>query len=311
MTIIEYIKLAHRNLFIIICCTLFCSATGLIYANNLNTNLYDNQFFISIGIQDKQKSTDSYANLQAADQITESIQGWLKDPALQQSIQQQSNLNYQFNAKKQEKNNLIISFTSSNKNSASLFIETIISNLKQRTDAYNQNSDITILLNPQHLFTSPKTSPKNIYIILATLIGLFLGFIFAFIYEEITGKIKSIQQFTTISGISNYFHFNNNKDLQKNPQYLSRYLHQKYSNQKLQILDLTHKTKIGLETISKHGNFQEIKSWNIPSDLDNVQTELPTLILIELGYTSTSNLLNIKKLGFSQLEAVIFNYIKK
>jgi hypothetical protein len=56
---------------------------------------------------------------------------------------------------------------------------------------YSQNSDLTILLNPQTLFTSQKSNPQAIYIIIATLLGLILGFIFSWLYEAIIQKPKT------------------------------------------------------------------------------------------------------------------------
>lgn len=191
MTISAYFKLAQRNLLTIICCTLLSSAAGFIYSRSLNTNLFDNQLFISISIQDKQKSTNAYENLQAADQITESIQGWLKDPSLQKQLHQQTGLNFPFGGKRQEKNNLLINFISSDQTSASTFSAALISTLKQRVTEYSQNSDLTILLNPQTLFTSQKSNPQAIYIIIATLLGLILGFIFSWLYEAINQKPKT------------------------------------------------------------------------------------------------------------------------
>jgi|GEM_PF-5414104 len=188
MTTLQYLKFAQRNLFTIICCTILSSAAGFIYSNSLNTNLFDNQLFVSISIQDKQKATNAYENLQAADQITESIQGWLKDPSLQQQLHQQTNLNFPFSGKRQEKNNLLINFTSSDQASASIFSEALIKTLKQRVTEYSQNSDLTILLNPQTLFTSKKSNPQAVYLIIATLLGLLLGLIFSWLYEEISKK---------------------------------------------------------------------------------------------------------------------------
>lgn len=191
MTILDSFKLAKRNLLTIICCTLLSSTAGFIYSRSLNTNLFDNQLFISISIQDKQKTTNAYENLQAADQITESIQGWLKDPSLQQQLHQQTGLNFPFSGKRQEKNNLLINFISSDQASASTFSTTLVSTLKQRVTEYSQNSDLTILLNPQTLFTSRKSNPQVIYLIIATLLGLILGFIFSWLYEEISPKSKT------------------------------------------------------------------------------------------------------------------------
>ena len=191
MTILKYYNFARRNLFTIICCTLLSSAAGFLYSNSLNTNLFDNQLFVSISIQDKQKSTNAYENLQAADQITESIQGWLKDPSLQQQLHQQTGLNFPFSGKRQEKNNLLINFVSSDQASASTFNQALVSTLKQRVTEYSQNSDLTILLNPQTLFTSQKSNPQAIYLIIATLLGLTLGLIFSWLYEEINGRSKT------------------------------------------------------------------------------------------------------------------------
>lgn len=310
MNIIEHLKLFHRNLFIILVCVLASAATASFLINRLNSEPLENSLFVSISVQDKQGATNAYENLQAADQITESVQGWLKDPSLQAEINNKTSLDYSIRGKRQEKNNLLINFASSSPSTAQQYSYSIIETLNQRLQQYSRNSDLNFYINAQPLHSSESPSRAAIYLILSTLAGLILGYSFSWLFELITGKINSLKQFKAVTGISHPFQFSSDKKLKRNYKYLLAYLNQQYQDQKIQLLDLSHKSKVGLEVISKHGQFKEVKSYNLPEDLEKINLALPTIIIAELGHTQEANLKDLLKLQFNQVEAIIFDHVK-
>lgn len=311
MNINEYFQLARRNLVIILICTLASSAVGSILVNKLNSEALENSLFISISVQDKQPYTSSaFDNLQAADQMTESIQGWLKDPSLQAEISNSTGLNYAIKGKRQEKNNLIINFTSEDSISAEKYSQSIVKILTDRLAQYSKNSNLSFFLNPTPLHSTNSPHRATILLILALLLGALLGYGFSYLYELVLGKVRSIKQFKEITNLASPFHFQSNRHLSKNYQYLVAYLNQNYQDKKVQLLNLSHRSKVGLEIISKHGNFTEIKSYDLPTELEKINKDLPTIIIVELGFTNQNTLENLLKLSFTKLEAIIFDRIK-
>lgn len=310
MTIIEYFKLAQRNFLLIAFCLLCGSTTGFWLANKQPINLVEHSILVNLAIQDKTRATSAHDNLQAADHITESIQGWLKSHSFQTDLQNKFPNSLAFTAKKQEKDNLVISFTNTDTEQARTFSQNLIQLINQWIEQYNQKSDLNIILNAEPLASTAKPIPLALYLIISSLMGLIIGYLASWYYEIINNKLTSAQQFHSIF-TTTPFSFSNSRDFKKHHQYFSKYLNQKYQHQPLQILDLTHKNKIGVETISKHGHFQSIKSWNIPNDLEHIAIDHPTIILGELGYTSVNDLTSLHRLGIQKVEGIIFDHVKR
>jgi capsular polysaccharide biosynthesis protein len=278
-------------------------------SRSLNNEPYENTLFISIGVQDKYKGSDSYESLQAADQITESIQGWFKDPSFQKELSASSKLGYSIKAKKQEKNNLLVNFSSADENSANLYKQSIVETLNKRISSYNQLSDLQINLAATTLDISRKADALPLYLMLSALIGLIFGVLISFFYENLFGKIGSLDEFRDITGLNSPFVFSSVKNLKSNHYFLIKYLNQHYRDQKVQLLDLTHKSKIGLEMLSRLGQFRDIKSYDLPRELEKIDPEYPTVIICELGHTTKQMLRDLSLLKFTSLEAIILDRI--
>jgi hypothetical protein len=276
-------------------------------ARSLNSEPFENTLFISVGIQDKYKGSDSYENLQAADQMTESIVGWFKDPSFQKELTASSQLGYALKAKKQEKNNILVNFNSTDENTANLYKQGILDTLNKRISSYNQLSDLQINLPTATLDISRKADGLSLYLMLSALIGLIFGVFISYLYESFFDKIASLNDFRTITGLESPFVYSSVKKLKSQHHFLIKYLNQNYRDNQVQLLDLTHKSKIGLELLSKFGEFREIKSYDLPRDLEKINPAHPTVIICELGYTSKQTLRELSLLKFTHLEAVILD----
>ncbi len=309
MTILEFLKLLYRNIFVILITILICLGAGLAASNALSSKGFENTLFLSIGVQDKYQSSDAYENLQAADQITESIQGWFKDPSFQKEINEYSGLGYALKAKKQEKNNIVVGYSSGDANKSLLYKESILEILGERISSYNQLSDLQINLASAKLNVSQKPDSLPLYLILSSLIGLILGMLIAWIYEITFNRLTSLNEFSQISGVEAPFCYESVKKLKSRHQFLIKYLSGKYHDNKIQLLDLTRGNKTGLEFLSKHGQFSDIKSFKIPQEIEQVNISHPSVIICELGYTDKTLLKNITLLGFTHIEAIILDRI--
>jgi capsular polysaccharide biosynthesis protein len=310
MTLLDYLKLFHRNIFIILLTTAVCLCAGVFASDAAGrSGNFDNTVFLSIGIQDSGNSTDSYENLQAADQITESIQGWFRDPLFQQTVNQNSGLNYSLKAKKQEKNNLLLNYFSQNESDARKYHDAVISELGQRLASYDRASDLKINLAADSLSINPRGSSLPLYLFITLLLGLACGMAMAFLYEYLFHKVMFATELKNNFPETKVFHYRSYKNFKKNYGYLLNYLNNQYSRQKIQIIDLTRKSKIGLEIISKHGDFQEVRSYDLPHDLEKIKSGLTTIIITEFGHTSTNTLSDLSILNFSKVELIAFDRI--
>jgi capsular polysaccharide biosynthesis protein len=309
MTFSEYFKLGTRNLTFILFITLFCAFFGIVGNNIVEKGDFNNSLFFTISIQDKSDSSDAYSNLQASDQFTESLQGWFKDPSLLKSIGNQSHLTFAINAKKQEKNNLIISFKSDTIENAKTFKEAINSEISKKISAYNSNSDIRVFITSSELHSEEQNSRLIIFLLIATFIGLIFGYVAAYYYEIFTMKLLSKRDFIKKIKPANSFSFSSYKKFKLEHHFLTTYINNKYKHKSIQLLDLTHKSKVGIEVLSKYGDFQEIKSFDLPSDLSKVNPENPTIIICELGKTSIKTLELLKTCGFNQTEGILFDRV--
>lgn len=191
MTISEHLKLAYRNKILILFVTFIALICGFVVANNNQQFRFNNTIFYIFGVQDANHQTDLYENLQAADQITESIQGWFKDPSFLESINQQGALSYGLKSKKQDKNNLVITFTSDSAANGKFFSQSINTTLADRINSYNAHSDLQIRISSQSHHVSEKGSELGLYLFVSLLLGIVLGQISALLFEFLRGKLST------------------------------------------------------------------------------------------------------------------------
>jgi hypothetical protein len=191
MTFNEYLGITERNKFFILISILICGLTGALLGFQKNT-LYNSSLFITFSVKSSQSSSEE--NLQSSDQITETIQGWFKDPAFLKNKETDSIYQINANAKKQEKNNLLISYDSIDQKTAEDKSTIILDLLQNRLSEYNKNSDLKVniaLSSNTHL---QSTNPIFSYSIIGLLIGLISGLALSLLYEIKHQKIISLIQ---------------------------------------------------------------------------------------------------------------------
>lgn len=312
MNIQDHLKLAYRNKYLIIITTLACVLSGYFFYINQSSNHYETNQLISFAIQNQKPSvSDSspYENLEAADQITESIQGWFISPAFLNELQQQTTLNYSIKARKQEKNNLLITFNSENQLNAQKYSEQILKSLQNRLDQYNQKSDLRINAAITESQTNTKNSNPILYLSLGFLIGLIVSYLASLSWEKLgnfTNTAEEVEAILKIPILDQYF---NESSLVKNHLYLTKLISQKLKGDELQIIDLTKRSRFGLEIISKYTNYQSMKSYNLPADLEKIKFAKPSLIIVQLGHTTKNCLQRLAKIDLSHCEVIIIDHL--
>jgi capsular polysaccharide biosynthesis protein len=174
MTSKQTFKFIWKLKFLILLTTFLALIGSYLAYQKANLTPFQNTVFFSIGAQSKTTGTSSYENLQAADQFTESVQGWFRDPGFLEKINSLSGQNFALNARKQEKNNLLITFNSSNQEQGIKHANSISQTLQTAITTYSQNSDTNFNLALQNQNFTEQSANILFYL----LIGLFAGLIF-------------------------------------------------------------------------------------------------------------------------------------
>lgn len=292
MNIKEFIKLILRNKVSILICILLCTISGYFYAEKKQQHVINSNIFITFSIKNSLNSS-SDENLQASDQITETVQGWFKDPALINEIKDQSKLNFGIIAKKQEKNNLQISYDSNDLVSAQIFEKQIINSLKTRIDSYNQNSDFLVKIGLENGFHQAIGNITNIYLLLSSLIGLILGIIIAYFYEISSDKFLSRSE---IKNSITYSH--------ENSKLILSLLNSKKSN-KIQFIQLFPKTNTSTKSFYKELSLKEKEIIIIDKNIDQLR-EQDSIFLVSLGKTTKTQYESVKTISGKPILTIIF-----
>lgn len=171
--------------FLILLTTILGLIGGYLAYQRANLSPFQNTVFFSIAAQSKtNNATSAYENLQAADQFTESVQGWFRDPGFLEKINSISKQNYSLNARKQEKNNLLITFSTPTEEQGIVHGNTISQTLQSEIQIYNQNSDTNFNLALQNQYHSEQPANLIFYLLIGLFSGLFFPIILIWLYFE-------------------------------------------------------------------------------------------------------------------------------
>ncbi len=310
MSTIDLLRLVKRNFLFITLAALVGLMAGFGVTKIKPTANLENSLFYSFSVNAKNSTqNNNYENLQSADQITESIQGWIKDPAFQDNVTNESNLKLQIRGKKQEKNNLIISFDSKNTAEADLYQKAIDHELRKRLSTYNLASSFDIAIGSQSFHSESKLDLSFIFIFGGLIIGKFLGIWAAYLHEQYRNKLITVKTLSKLINHQALFYFSSLYHFKKHHAILTAYLDRKYHQQKIQLINLTKKPKVGLETLSSMSEGVEMKSYEFPKQLKDIKANCPAIILVQLGETSNQHLTELNLFSLENHEVIVFNRI--
>jgi capsular polysaccharide biosynthesis protein len=162
--------------------TIAATAFGLLY----DGNPVSATIFVNIGaVQDMtfSEAKDPFNTLQAADQFTESVQGWFKNPSFLEEIKSGSGLNVDFNVRKQEKQNLLLTFRSDTPENAMLIATVTRTGLEKRISSYNSMNASNFTLSLFDTFLNEGTTPIWLFPLAGLVCGLFIGYFLALLWK--------------------------------------------------------------------------------------------------------------------------------
>lgn len=189
----SYLLTVKRHWQKIFAITVLITATTLIFGYTYLKNIYTTTIFINIGVlQNQQQTANNQANIldniQAADQFSETVMGWFKNPNLLKRVEQESQNQVQPAARKQEKQNLIVTFNTNNEESAPKITQAIQNNLNKDIGSYNSRTNSQFQLTLFNAETEKTETHPLVLGLFGLILGLILGTIFSRIYEKLFQK---------------------------------------------------------------------------------------------------------------------------
>ena len=141
-----------------------------------NTKPFETTIFVTIGqTETANTATTAFDNVQASDYFSETVQGWLKNPEFINRVYTKASTSVEIATRKQEKQNFLITFTTSNPETGTNLGNIIKTELTTEMETYDQKTNGKF----QIAIFSAKTEQKPQSIPLFILIGIISGFIFA------------------------------------------------------------------------------------------------------------------------------------
>lgn len=308
MTASEYLKLVLRHPVSVLLIALASTFSGMLfYQFNLQPG-YDNTVLYAVGLENPHSTTDSFENLQAADLFTESIQGWFRDPTfLKQISASAQGQSFPIKSKKQEKNNLLITFSSDSQENAINYASAITLAMETRLLQYNNISGLKIAIFPGGVDSVPARSQLSIVLLVALFCGLLFGFLGTYLLEKVLNSIQSVTQVQKYFPDAEIFNYDSANHLQKKPGYLFRFVETHLPPGESQLLNFTPLHGSLLEKIFRHLKHHQISQLQLPKQIEQVSTAQSSLLVLQFGKTSLFDLEQFSKLGVPVKAVMIIN----
>ncbi len=187
MTFHSYLGLAKRRWQIVLGMAVLVAILTYSFALNKNKNLYKTTVFLSIGVNEsaakENPNSSIYENVQAADQFSETVQGWFKNPDFLQRIEKKSASGSNISARKQEKQNLLVSYNTVTRQQAEKISGAIKNELIDELNTYNQKTNTAFQLAIYTPSINEESANIPLFLLLGILAGLALGIGICYCYE--------------------------------------------------------------------------------------------------------------------------------
>lgn len=187
MSFKDYIKLVKRNLgktFLVMILTMVL-AFG--FSALRNKTPFATTILLSIGVKEISNTSSSssiYEDVQAADNFTETVHGWFKNPEFLSGLTSEKVYSPEnFSVRKQEKQNLVVTYDSYNEESSTQTKNVIKNFIESQLATYNQKTNSHFELAIYSSATETKKSLLFILMGLGLIGGFILGSIISYLYE--------------------------------------------------------------------------------------------------------------------------------
>lgn len=187
----NYIGFLFRNWKSILIVTILVAISAGVFGVIKNKTVYQATVFINIGAKQNNQNTSLLEAVQAADQFTETIQGWFKDPSFLSKI---SNDPTGISARKQEKQNLIVEYEKNTREEATNLSSEIKHALQEQLENYNAQTQNGFTLGVFSTTVTTKNYPIGLVILLGIIGGFVAGQVLFYVFEYLSFVSRKIKQ---------------------------------------------------------------------------------------------------------------------
>lgn len=146
---------------------------------------YDTTVFMNVGAKTAE-GVSPLDTVQSADSFTETIQGWFKNPYINSRIAEESGFVTSLNARKQEKQNIVVTFKTQTEEQARKISQSMEKQIKDEITKYNTETGSGFVITD---FTG-STEQNNVNIFFFVLLGFAGGVVLAYILLLLLDSIK-------------------------------------------------------------------------------------------------------------------------
>ncbi|GEM_PF-835305 len=295
-----------KEIMVITIVTVLCSY-GL--SRFKNQSQYETTIFLSIGaadLRDQSDARDQTKNspldlIQAADQFSETVQGWFKNPEFIQTILAQSKTYTDFSARKQEKQNLVVTFAAGSHEAAKNIVNAVKAGLSAEIEKYNLKTGSRFELALYSSFIETKPANLMLFLMLGLLFGLIIGTATGYFYEYFFDLAMDENQ---VSSLMHKEYLEKFQSLQsQKPELLAAVL-KKEEARKITIAGVNFTPLALQKKLQAKLPHAEIKTIRLPENLGEA-THGKLLLVVRLGVTQLEDLTGLKAFLPEHFELII------
>ena len=297
MTFHSYLILAKRKWKLILAIIIVVTVLAYGFALAKNKNLYKATVFLSIGVNEsamrENPKSSVYENVQAADQFTETVQGWFKNPDFLQRIEKKSGFGSNISARKQEKQNLLVTFNTPIRLQAEKISEVIKNELIAELNTYNQRTSTAFQL---AIYTpNINEEPVNVFLFLlfGILAGSALGIAISYGHEYLFQLASFSEQITDILQ-KNYLEKLRAQTSQKEQLELLLVGLKKHTSNTMMVAGVNINPGHLAKEIARHIPGKTFHQCILPSDCEKLTDAKYLLLVCRLGKTSLDDLKKLR-----------------
>lgn len=175
MNTLATLQLYKKNWIGILLITILSTVVAVSVAATRDPSTHEATLFLSIATKQNNNASTTFDDVQAADRFTETVQGWFKNPDLIHRIEQVTGESAHLSARKQEKQNLIVTLPAMGEEQATALANATIEELRNDINQYNSatKSQYTLAL------TSVTIQEQETKLLIFGVVGFAFGLAFA------------------------------------------------------------------------------------------------------------------------------------
>lgn len=304
MTFLDYLNLMRRNAVTALLITLLVAGTTLGLVLYKNRSPFVSTVFVSIGNAQKgmQSENSAFDNVQAADHFTETVQGWFKNPVFQKRIRIEGSS--ETSVRKQEKQNLVLSFTSENPEVARKMNETTRSELQREIDSYNAATKNEFVIAIFASNVEEKPLPLMLFLIVSLFGGAVLSSFAIYGYEYLFQFISSPSQTETVTRKTAIDQLPSMNTRKEKLQFLAGYLNNG-EMKRIQLIGAGVETAPLAKAIEGLIKEKTVHSMRFPQESGEISRQNHHIVICSLGKTKVNDIHRLRTLLSDAFDLVI------